>query len=92
MDAFFVNITATFLWLADKGGGVVLRSLFSTWVMISALHTKNDGLIQLLADSRMAKKTHNRTTFLLEARNVTFLGHLSRWLTAVSQEYVIMCS
>lgn len=82
MDAFFVNITATFLWLADKVR-IVLRSLFSTWVMISALHTRNDGLIQLLADNRlkrcrMAKKTHYRTTFLLEARNVTFLGHLLR--------------
>lgn len=36
---YFVDITASFFYFAEKVG-VVLMSLFLTWVMISALHKK----------------------------------------------------
>ena len=73
-DASNVDITAAFLWLAGKGG-VGLRSVFYTWVMISASHRKDDGPIELLAANKKVTGWQ---------RNVTFLGQLLRWLAAVS--------
>lgn len=75
-DASNVDITAAFLWLAGKGG-VVLRSVFYTWVMISASHRKDDGPIELLAANkksyRMAKKCNLPWT-TLEMASSSFLG------------------